>query len=68
MEPNWDDAPDWATFLAKDPDGDCYWYAVHPRWDGERKMWLLDTAADGYPDVLYEYAGHTDKNFLIETR
>lgn len=29
-KPNWEDAPDWANWLAKDHDGVWYWYDVIP--------------------------------------
>jgi len=28
--PNWKDAPEWANYVAKDADGDWYWYASKP--------------------------------------
>lgn len=33
-KPKWEDAPDWAQYLAMDVDGDWYWYEFIPEWDG----------------------------------
>jgi len=30
MKPDWKDAPEWAQWLAQDPDGDWYWYSQKP--------------------------------------
>lgn len=30
MKPNWNDAPEWANWLAMDEDGDWYWYEDEP--------------------------------------
>jgi len=30
MKPSWDDAPEWAQWLAKDKDGTWYWYEYQP--------------------------------------
>lgn len=39
MKPSWNEAPDWATYLAMDADGQWHWYEVKPYWaDGE---WLI---------------------------
>lgn len=32
MKPDWKDAPEWATALAQDADGDWYWYANTPEF------------------------------------
>lgn len=29
--PDWKDAPEWANYLAMDPDGDWYWYLNEPK-------------------------------------
>lgn len=31
MKPDWNNAPDWANFLAMDLDGEWYWFAVKPQ-------------------------------------
>jgi hypothetical protein len=30
MMPHWKDAPEWANYLAKDYDGEWYWYEEEP--------------------------------------
>lgn len=30
-KPDWKDAPEWAQYLAMDPDGSWWWYASKPR-------------------------------------
>lgn len=46
MKPDWKDAPEWAQWLAMDPDGDWYWFEAEPDWDclwenqkGTRVQW-----------------------------
>lgn len=33
MKPDWKDAPEWAQWLALDPNGDWFWYEMEPDWD-----------------------------------
>lgn len=40
MRTNWEDAPEWAEFLAMDSDGNWYWHEFRPEWNGEE--WLSD--------------------------
>lgn len=30
MKPNWEDAPEWAQWLAQDANGQWYWYSTRP--------------------------------------
>lgn len=30
MKPSWDDAPEWANYLAMDEDGEWWWYEMEP--------------------------------------
>lgn len=30
MKPRWKDAPDWASYMAMDDDGEWYWYEREP--------------------------------------
>lgn len=32
MKPSWDDAPEWAQWLAMDDSGAWFWYEEKPRW------------------------------------
>lgn len=34
MKPSWDDAPEWAQWLAMDGDGLWYWFEDRPYFDG----------------------------------
>ena len=37
-KPSWDDAPEWANYLAMDDDGAWYWFECMPKpdkWSGE---------------------------------
>lgn len=50
-KPSWNDAPEWARWLARDDDGDWYWYESKPNWD--RGMYVaegkIELAADSLP-------------------
>lgn len=35
-KPSWNDAPEFAEYLAMDSDGTWYWYEFKPEWDGCR--------------------------------
>lgn len=44
MKPSWEDAPEWANYLAMDEDGDWYWFKFEPimaEWDGS-EGWDID--------------------------
>ena len=32
MKPSWDDAPEWAKFVAMDFDGEWYWHETRPTY------------------------------------
>ena len=38
MKPSWNDAPEWAKWLAMDKDGFWYWYEKSP-FTGEKAWW-----------------------------
>lgn len=42
MKPSWDDAPEWAQWLAVDSDGYWYWYEKKPESETEDCMWVDD--------------------------
>lgn len=54
MKPSWDDAPEWANWLAMDGDGEWIWYKDEPYWEGIDAQWHVDT--DDTP--LTESAGY----------
>ena len=35
MKPNWEDAPEWANWLAMDADGEWYWFEEEPEIEGD---------------------------------
>lgn len=39
MKPSWDDAPEWANWLAVDGDGCWYWYEEKPVWEDHSESW-----------------------------
>lgn len=39
MKPSWDDAPEWAQWLAMDEGGCWYWHAGQPFWDAADGCW-----------------------------
>jgi len=41
VKPSWENAPDWAQWLAQDEDGSWWWYGAKPEWsDG---FWWAET-------------------------
>lgn len=42
MKPDWKDAPEWARFVAMDPDGNWFWFSEEPRWDERLEIWHTD--------------------------
>ena len=32
-KPSWDDAPEWAKWMAMDENANWYWHEVRPSWD-----------------------------------
>lgn len=40
--PSWDDAPEWAMWLAQDENGEWFWFTVQPYVDGMK--WDFDTS------------------------
>jgi len=52
----WREAPEWADWLAQDPDGRCDFFESMPSQD-ERGVWKLPSAIDFYPGSE-RYAGN----------
>jgi len=38
-KPDWNDAPEWAKYLAMDGDSVWVWYGSEPRWNPDRDKW-----------------------------
>lgn len=65
MKPSWDEAPEWAKFLAMDQDQTWTWYAARPRM----KDWFWDISL--YGDDRHERATPAttlDWDFSLEPR
>jgi hypothetical protein len=54
IKPSWDEAPDFAQFLAMDGDGIWVWFQDKPEWGPSANAWLLGAESDG--DSAYENA------------
>jgi hypothetical protein len=39
MKPSWNDAPEWANWLAMDDNGNWYWYSAEPSYDFGDGLW-----------------------------
>jgi hypothetical protein len=54
MKPDWNDAPEWANYVAMDADGEWYWFAKEPLRDAldwqpsGGQCELANTVADVY--------------------
>ncbi len=44
MKPCWKDAPPWANWLARDTNGEWWWYSDQPCFDGD--AWIFEGQAD----------------------
>lgn len=52
-KPTWKHAPDWAQYLAQDPNGDWYWYEVAPissstKWVEQSNSGRIQKALPGF--------------------
>ena len=43
MEPSFDNAPEWANFVAMDGDGEWYWFEEEPVWYLGSRQWRCQT-------------------------
>ena len=46
MKPSWDDAPEWANWLAMDKDGCWWWYEKEPEFNDATGYWDINHAED----------------------
>lgn len=54
FKPQWDEAPEFAMFLAMDGDGLWYWFSHRPFFDDELNGWAMDENAPD--DAAYDLA------------
>lgn len=59
MKLNWDDAPEWARFLAMDEDGEWYWYENEP---------IIGLTGWARKDGKAAYAGESHWRHSLKTR
>lgn len=53
MKPSWDDAPEWANYLAMDADGKWYWFELRPVMCASTYDWGGRFANAGYSDTKW---------------
>ena len=59
MKPSWNDAPEWANYLAMDSDGSWWWYAEEPTLD----------CGDWYPQPITNFDPvYADRKPTLEQR
>jgi len=49
--PDWNDAPEWANYVAKDDDGEWYWYENEPTPDIDSWEW---NANGGRKEIYFQ--------------
>lgn len=57
MKPNWDDAPEWANYVAMDEDGEWFWFENEPKvqmrgWWAEGRYRLACFALENWEETL----------------
>jgi hypothetical protein len=53
MKPSWDEAPEWANYLAQDYNGEWYWYNAKPTYNPYLTHWFLTYPYGGTKRQLY---------------
>ena len=48
FKPDWNEAPDWAEFLAQDNDGSWYWFEEQPVLNRAGKKWVTRVGRIGF--------------------
>ena len=64
-KPEWKDAPEWAGFLAKDQDGEWYWFELLPMAEPDNGGWFEDSI---HGRACKAFAGHEDWADTLESR
>lgn len=63
IKPSWDNAPEWANWLAMDADGTWYWYNVKPIKDDD--CWFIDDAGCVYSSIVLQSDKVIENNAII---
>jgi len=64
-KPSWNDAPEWAMWLAQDDTGEWYWYSYPPEYD--EGIWI-DASEDGINNFAMEGPEPENPRDMIEHR
>jgi hypothetical protein len=54
MKPHFEDAPEWANYMAMDADGTWWWFQAAPRLDEEESIWGTSGGQSGVAMVQHE--------------
>lgn len=55
MKPNWEDAPDWANYLAMDSDRTWFWHEEKPNLSYFEDEWLVSNGMSALADSTEIY-------------
>lgn len=64
MKPSWENAPYWANYLARDKNGNWYWYENEPIGFNSDDEWIC---GDGRAEIARNES-HTDWKQTLEQR
>jgi hypothetical protein len=67
-KPNWDDAPDWANWVAMDRGGHWYWHAGEPFWDSYDGAWYDNDFDDEITLLACSDMSEIDPSSTLEGR
>jgi hypothetical protein len=59
MKPSWNSAPEWASYLAQDEDGDWYWFELEPQ--PGRIQWNLNESRGKYEPCKKGWEGTLER-------
>lgn len=62
-KPSWDNAPEWANYLAKDFNGIWYWFQHKPEYDAAEGTWNSDCG-----ETISVYADRIHAHNTLESR
>ena len=64
MKPNWNDAPEWASYLARDKNGTWFWYENEPTGFNADDEW---NCGEGKAEMAHNNS-HSDWKETLEER